>query len=367
MTPRRRRAPRVWKHSSANTECTLHQLAPYIGKIKSSIAASLIQRYTSVGDLVVDPFCGAGTIPLEASLAGRKSFAADISPYAKTLTLAKLGAPDSVEAALSLAKQVLRQARNVPSPDLRAVPGWVRKFFHPETLRETIQVAAVARKPGNEFVMACLLGILHHQRPGFLSFPSSHLVPYLRDKKYPRARYPDLYQYRPVQPRLLAKVERCYKRAGGERAAFRVARCGVQSLTFPQRFDCIITSPPYMNALDYGRDNRLRLWLIDPNANQPVDSEGTKSKDGFVEVMANLINKIDGGLVAGGRGIFVVGETANRGYEGHPAQVIVSLMRSLAPDLELQETIIDQIPDIRRTRRTYQGVKTERILVFRRR
>jgi hypothetical protein len=29
-----------------------------------------------------------------------------------------------------------------------------------------------------ENLLASMLGILHHQRPGFLSFPSSHLIPY---------------------------------------------------------------------------------------------------------------------------------------------------------------------------------------------
>ena len=64
----------------ANLECSLHQLSPYIGKIKSSIAGDLIEAYSRVRDLVVDPFAGAGTIPLEAAVRGRRAFGADISP-----------------------------------------------------------------------------------------------------------------------------------------------------------------------------------------------------------------------------------------------------------------------------------------------
>jgi hypothetical protein len=51
-----------WSAPVANTECTLHQLAPYIGKLKSSIAADLINAYTAKGELIADPFCGSGTI-----------------------------------------------------------------------------------------------------------------------------------------------------------------------------------------------------------------------------------------------------------------------------------------------------------------
>lgn len=71
--------PIWWKEPCANFESTLHQLSPYIGKIKSSIAGDLIEKYTNPGELVIDPFSGAGTIPLEALIRGRRTFAADIS------------------------------------------------------------------------------------------------------------------------------------------------------------------------------------------------------------------------------------------------------------------------------------------------
>ena len=64
-------APKSWKEPCVNTESSLHQLSPYIGKIKSSIAGELIERYSKPGDVVVDPFAGAGTIPLEAATRGR--------------------------------------------------------------------------------------------------------------------------------------------------------------------------------------------------------------------------------------------------------------------------------------------------------
>jgi len=198
------RAPRLWQQSCAYTECSLHQLSPYIGKIKSSIAGELVDRYSKKGDLVVDPFAGAGTIPLEASIRGRRVFGADISPYARILSVAKLCPPASLVAALEACENVMEQAESLPKPDLRSVPGWVRGFFHPKTLCEALTFAEIARQPGNEFPMACFLGILHHQRPGFLSYPSSHLVPYLRDKKYPRSVYPDMYAYRELRTRLCA-------------------------------------------------------------------------------------------------------------------------------------------------------------------
>lgn len=88
----------------------------------------------------------------------------------------------------------------------------VRQFFHPRTLKEAIKFVTVCKRDENNFLFACFLGILHHQRPGFLSYPSSHLVPYLREKKYPRDQFPELYQYRELRPRLLSKIQRAYAR-----------------------------------------------------------------------------------------------------------------------------------------------------------
>src|SRR5579863_6627935 len=96
MEVRARPAPPYWRKPCSNSECSLHQLSPYIGKIKSSIAGALIEQYSRKGDLVVDPFAGAGTVPLEASIRGRRAFGADISPYARILSHAKLSPPPSL-------------------------------------------------------------------------------------------------------------------------------------------------------------------------------------------------------------------------------------------------------------------------------
>lgn len=357
-----------WKKPCATTECSLHQLAPYIGKIKSSIAGALVEYYSKRGDLVADPFAGAGTIPLEAAIRGRGAFGADISPYAGILAKAKLSPPPSLGAALDSAEQALQEAAGMPPPDLRKVPAWVREFFHPATLREALNFAAVCRRPGNEFLMACLLGILHHQRPGFLSYPSSHLVPYLRDRKYPRNRFPEMYAYRELRPRLLAKIRRSYRRFVQPLPGAVVGFQGtsVQNLTLPVRIGALITSPPYMNALDYGRDNRLRLWFTNPNFVDRVDNDVTQRRQAFIDAISSLAVKVEVALRPLGYCVFVVGEEFRRSFEAHPSDAVITIMAQRARSLRLKAILIDEIPDVRRTRRECRGVKTEHVLVFQR-
>ena len=187
-------APSHWADSCTNHECSLHQLSPYIGKLKSIIAKDLILQYTKPGDLVADMFCGSGTIPLEAARLKRRVFASDTSHYAITLTKGKLNAPIDADAAFEALDRLLVHADSTPLPDLLGVPEWVRSFFHPRTLKEAIRLSDLLKKKRQYFFLASILGILHHQRPGFLSYPSSHLVPYLRTRKFPKHEYPDSLQ-----------------------------------------------------------------------------------------------------------------------------------------------------------------------------
>lgn len=195
--------PLEWSDSCVSSESSMHQLSPYIGKLKSSIARSLILNYSKPGDLIVDPYSGSGTIPFEAILLNRNAFACDVNPYASVLTRAKLFSPVSLEEANERAELLFSEMRKIPDPDLRKVPLWIRKFFHPLTLKEVIKATSLCIELKDEFLLACILGILHHQRPGFLSYPSSHLVPYLRDKNFPKNQFPELYLFRPLRPRLI--------------------------------------------------------------------------------------------------------------------------------------------------------------------
>ena len=359
-------APPEWNIACTHSESTLHQLSPYIGKLKSSIAHDLIDTYSKKGDVVADVFCGSGTIPLEAVQMGRRVFASDASLYAITLTKGKLNAPMSFESAWKTLDKCLKAARSC-HVNLQDIPKWVRDFYHPETLKETLKIFSVLRKRREHFLLACLLGISHHQRPGFLSYPSSHLVPYLRSRKYPREEYPEMYEYRAVEPRIRAKVERALKRFEGidPHLILGVRQSTVQKLTPPPKVNCYITSPPYMNALDYARDNRLRNWLLSGNTQERID-RGLSDDEGFRKMISSYARMITRTLVKGGKCIFVVGEKTTRNNDRFPSETISEILDRLAPNLRLQGILSDSIPDIRRSRRHLIGVKTENILIYER-
>jgi hypothetical protein len=355
-----------WSGSALN-ESTLHQLSPYIGKIKSSMAASLVAQFSKEGELVYDPFSGSGTVALEAWAAGRRVLANDLSPYASLLTRAKLSPYESLETALgdidTAAKRVDRLSQQI---DLRTVPKWVRGFFHPDTLREAIAWRTTLRNRGHDFLLSCLLGILHHQRPGFLSFPSSHTVPYLRTKKFPRSRFPKLYGYRSVRDRLEAKVKRALKRVPEldfeiERRSFSK---NAAALIPRDQVGAIITSPPYMRQLDYGRDNRLRLWFLEMEDWLALDEVVSPSESEFLELMRRCLTSWHGVLRLNAPCIFVLGDTMSRTYKMPLAEAISVIAVEEVGGYSLEHSYTDSIPDIRRVRRSYRGNLSETIVVL---
>lgn len=361
----------IWSsESTIADDCTFHQIAPYIGRMKTTMARSLIQGYSYQGDLIVDPFCGCGVVALEAVVNGRRVVAGDWNPYAVLLTRAKLFPPKSLQVAERRLRVLWKLSRErLRKQDLRTVPLWVRQFFHPETLRSALSFRDACVDHGDDFLLACLLGILHHQRPGFLSYPSSHLVPYLRDRKFPQQLFPEMYEERDVLTRLEAKVRRSFRRPPH---TYTVPRRVVHTdaRQFPRvcGISAVITSPPYMNELDYIRDNRLRIWFINRSLPEGLELVSRDREKAFTELLRDVCTRLAPGIKSGGYFTLVVGDATRGGSQtGRTAGLTQQLFETEAAlhVFRLDATYRDTIPDIRRSRRECKGTKEETVLVYR--
>lgn len=333
------------------------------------MARSLIQTYARKGDLIVDPFCGCGTVALEAATNGNRVIASDWNPYALLLTKAKLFPPPSLQAAELRLRDTWGLSRErLCRQDLRKVPKWVRRFFHPATLRSALAFRDACVESGENFLLACLLGILHHQRPGFLSYPSSHLIPYLRDRKFPRHLFPEMYGPRDVLTRMQAKIRRTFRRPPSKYAETRrVLKVDARQFPGVQGIRAVITSPPYMNELDYVRDNRLRLWFLESSLPFGIELQGRERESAFSMLIKTICSRLAPGVEHGGYFILVVGDATRGGRVGRTASIaqgIFDTQPALA-GFDLEALYRDTIPNIRRSRRECRGTKRETVLVYR--
>jgi len=361
----------LWHGSFNGRESTLQQLSPYIGKMKSGMAEALINLYSDQGDIVLDPFSGSGVVPLQAVLAGRSAWANDLNPYAFVLTRGKLEAPPNREEALRRAEVLLSMIeRELTSVDLSVVPDWVKKFFHPSTLGEILVAFRIFLQEEEYFLAACLLGILHHQRPGFLSYPASHLVPYLRTEKFPPDMFPEMYEYRDLRSRLLAKVRRAYHRSklppNWKQREYQVWRENAMRLPIEdETVDAIISSPPYFGALDYARDNRLRLWFLGSENWKELDESLTANRKVYISQMSICLKEMYRVLKPTRHCVLVLGDVEKAGKTRRTAETLAGLAVEVTEGGFVIDIICDdRIPDERRSRRQTKATKFERILVM---
>lgn len=368
---RRMQQEGLWNGCFNGRESSLQQLSPFVGKLKTAIVHSLIEYFSRPGDVTCDPFSGCGVVPFESVLLGRRARANDLSPYAFYVTLGKLSAPLTLEQAESRCEQLIQYVqKRWKSHDLRCVDSWVRHFFHPRTLKEALAAFEFCRRRHDWFLAACLCGILHHQRPGFLSYPASHMVPYLRTALFPSEKFPEMYEYRPLAERLKKKVARAYRRpslpANWLKSDYEVTMKNARALSFPDNsMDLVLTSPPYYNALDYARDNRLRLWFLGYRDWKKLQRRLTTSNRKYEEQMKECLKEMHRILRPGKYCVLVVGEVQRNGNTRDTAEVLGRLAHEVTSGGFVLDCVIeDSIPDVRRSRRGTNTTRIEKILVL---
>jgi hypothetical protein len=371
---KRMQAQGLWNGSFNGRESTLQQLAPFVGKLKTGIVHSLIEHFSGRGDWVCDPFSGCGVVPFESVRLGRKAKANDLSPYAVCVTRGKLSAPRTLELAELRCEQLIDHVgREWKRYDLRSVDDWVRRFFHPRTLKETLAAFQFCHDRRDWFLAACLCGILHHQRPGFLSYPASHMVPYLRTTLFPPGQFPDMYAYRSLADRLRSKVKRAYRRANlaitWTNKNYEVTRKNARSLPFAdESVDLILTSPPYYDALDYARDNRLRLWFLGQRNWRELHRRLTKSNKEYENQMRACLREMYRILRPGKLCLLVVGEVQQKRNTRDTGAVLGRLAHEVTSGQFAVDCVVeDAIPDIRRSRRGTKTTRVEKIIVLNKR
>jgi hypothetical protein len=251
-------------YSRRNWGHPLHALCSYQGKLKPALAHTLVAEMTEAGATVLDPLGGVGTVPLEAALAGRESYSNDLSPLASLVARAKLDPPTgaSLDSALDDFGEELQTSRiaDIDRADAEfGLNARVADYYHPDTLDDILKARKLLRAEREmsrerAFIYACLLHVLHGNRPYALSRTSHPITPFA-----PRGPY--------VAKDLVASVRAKAHRALSEPLpdVFTTGRSlhgDYRSL--PERLDgpvdAIITSPPFI-GMRFDRPNWLRLWF----------------------------------------------------------------------------------------------------------
>ena len=288
---------RLWGHS-------FHPMCSYLASFPAALAHAFIARYSRRGDVVLDPFSGRGTTPLQAGAEGRIGVGNDLNPFAHLLTASKVDPAAPAEARtrlaalrlawaaesqpwLALAGRVIDDPSGAssvvpeagsgsrPAAGTERVPAEVVVCFHRRTLAQLLLVRTMLdlTRPTDRFLAAALTGILHGKSASYLSeiMPNTFsMAPrYVRDFAARTAfSAPD----RDVFDCLERKLSRLYRQAapqtpglallGDARDAGPRTRVALRERGLPDRARLVVTSPPYLRVVKYGYYNWLRTWLL---------------------------------------------------------------------------------------------------------
>jgi DNA methylase len=292
---------------------SIHEVS-YRACFKPQLPEFFIKRLTAPGDAVHDPFMGRGTTPIQAALMGRKPFANDINPLSKLLTRPRLAPPSVCEVDAFLAN--LPWDRPVEfREDLLA-------FYHPRTLNHlTVLKEELERRapledespnPIVDWVRMIAINRLTGHSPGFFSvytLPPNQAVSVSAQLKINerRGQTPPLRDIR----KIIVKKTRTLLKDGVPRAAagacLLTGAADATSTIPPGSVSLVVTSPPFLDIVQYADDNWLRCWFAG------IDSSGIqiamhKSERAWEEMVKRVLVEQSRILKPGGHIAFEVGE-----------------------------------------------------------
>ena len=307
-------------YSKRNWGNLLHSLCSYHGKLKPAIANFLVKTMTKKGERILDPFSGAGTIPLEACLQGRFGDGVDINPLAHVNTLAKVSFPSYEDVNVLLHRLKGYLVQNFVSEDelakvqLNNINGRLQDYFEPRTFGEIVTARKFFFKlcehtPASALVESCLLHILHGNRPYALSRRSHGLTPFSPTGPF---------EYKALLPYLDAKISRVF--LANIHATYvngSAYLCSIFDFNAEKPYDAIITSPPFLRSTRFYISNWMRLWFC---GWENDDFKSTSRSDYLEEMQAKSINiyekvfsKFSTLLKSGGLCILHLGVVGKRG------------------------------------------------------
>src|SRR5580658_102145 len=134
-------APAIPTGPEGEDRAHVHGFHTYPARMHPATAARLIEAFSPMGSRVHDPFCGSGTVLVEAMLLGRAALGTDLNPVAVRLatTKTKPHSPDDLRALVLAARQVAAFAdarRRARAGATRRYPQEDVAMFDPHVLLE---------------------------------------------------------------------------------------------------------------------------------------------------------------------------------------------------------------------------------------
>ena len=248
---------------SNNINSFTHGIHKYPAKFIPQIPRWGIQKFTQPEDMILDPFCGCGTTLVESLLLERNAYGLEISPLAKLITKVKITKINPA----ALEKEHFRLTNKIKKNEWDS-SYWkpilepnLSKWFKQKTIKELSilkkNIEEIKNKNIKDFYTTIFSSIIRR-----VSNAENQ-----SQKVYISSRFPKDY-IDPVELFLkTAKKEKDgliqFSNAISDKNFAKIVKTDALKINLENNsVDLAITSPPYINAINYIRVQRLEYaWL----------------------------------------------------------------------------------------------------------
>ncbi len=298
---------------------SLHEIS-YRACFKPQLPAFFINQLTRPGDSIFDPFMGRGTTILEGALLDRVTMGCDANPLSSILVKPRLSPPSYSQIEDRLNRIDLSENSEIDNQDLLT-------FYHPRTLskicslRTYLHQRKLDRKSDlvDDWIRMIATNRLTGHSPGFFSvytLPPNQATSIKAQQRINKKRNQTPPE-RNIKGIILKKSKSLLKdlddidliklKRNFKKSVLITGSCDKTPEIKDASIDLIITSPPFLDIVNYQGDNWLRCWFnhIDSEA---VSLWNIRRPEAWINAMTQVFLELKRVLKPGGHIAFEVGE-----------------------------------------------------------
>ncbi len=293
----------------------LHEIS-YRACFKPQLPEFFISRLTQPSDIVYDPFMGRGTTPIQTAIMDRQPVGNDANPISMMVTRPRLNTPSQSE----VEERLNEIDWNSTEPTDQDRP--FTAFYHESTLRQITSLREWLRRRGDscafdhtdDWIRLVAISRLTGHSPGFFSvytLPPNQAAS-IESQRRINQRRNQTPPKRDVKT-LIAKKSQSLLRHGELNYPGPVLTCTDARNTDhieDNAVDLVVTSPPFLDTVDYLADNHVRAWF----ANIIIDEgniETTANPKNWQNFTAQTLRELCRVVKPGGIICYEVGEIRN--------------------------------------------------------
>jgi site-specific DNA-methyltransferase (cytosine-N4-specific) len=283
-----------WEYAEANTQDHVHGLHLYPARMIPQIANRLIKENSSVGQTILDPFCGSGSVLAEALILGRNAVGLDINPLAIMISKAKTSpiSPDTLGQVFDEVSEIVKQnislnRENKYKPDVfyfKNIHHWFNKDVVNDLsiIKESINKTKIADESIDNLLKVCFSATL--LKTSNIAFADNPYFARAKKGKALEKHAPNVLEIFEQNLQDYRCRMRLFYELHSKNVSCRVIRHDSRNMPLKDNsIDLVVTSPPYgeeSHTMSYSRFTKLSLlWLgyslRDINKNESTSLGGT--------------------------------------------------------------------------------------------